>query len=245
MNFPGRTRLFLRECIRARRARTSAPPRSQRTRRTPAMPSILASRSQPGRPGGQANPWRRWPGRPRSWMPRCRAGPAIRSSGSPSASRTGAGQGALPALPAAPGVPGRRGAALRTLGRLGRRDLRPRPDHRAQAAAWPSAQAPRRGHRCARCDLQARDLRQRVENFVGDAVAEVVGLRVTTHVDEWQHGNRPGAYRLAGIRCTRAQDEVVGQQQHDRQQQHCDDPAIELLPYACVIDVERRFRFRA
>src|SRR6185295_3413027 len=44
-----------------------------------------------------------------------------------------------------------------------------------------------RESRSAGCDLEPRNLGQRVEDFVGDAVAEVIGLRITAHVDEWQY----------------------------------------------------------
>src|SRR6185369_17925783 len=42
-------------------------------------------------------------------------------------------------------------------------------------------------------NLEPWNLRQRVEDFVGDSVAEVIGLRVSAHVDERQYGNRLGA----------------------------------------------------
>src|SRR3546814_13441887 len=39
----------------------------------------------------------------------------------------------------------------------------------------------------ARRDLELRQLRQQVEDFLGDAVAEIFVLGVAAHVDEWQH----------------------------------------------------------
>src|SRR3546814_18498676 len=38
----------------------------------------------------------------------------------------------------------------------------------------------------ARGDLELRQLGEQVEDFLGDAVAEVFVLRVAAHVDEWQ-----------------------------------------------------------
>src|SRR5262249_33280918 len=42
--------------------------------------------------------------------------------------------------------------------------------------------------------MQAGELRQRVENLFGDAVAEPVLVLLWTEIGEWQHGNR-GASR--------------------------------------------------
>src|SRR3546814_15212496 len=51
--------------------------------------------------------------------------------------------------------------------------------------------------RRARCDLQLRQLGQQVEDFLGDAVAEVFVLGVATHVDEGQYGNGAAVAGLA------------------------------------------------
>ncbi len=51
--------------------------------------------------------------------------------------------------------------------------------------------------RRARRNLQVFHLGDRVDQFFGNAVAEVLHLRVAARVDEWQHGDRRRAERLA------------------------------------------------
>ena len=63
----------------------------------------------------------------------------------------------------------------------------------------------------ARDDLERLNLGQEVEDFLGDAVREILLLRIATHVLERQYGDRPLGWRTNPPL-------VVGEQQQPGQQ---------------------------
>ena len=102
-------------------------------------------------------------------------------------------------------------------------------------------------------DLQPIDLGQRVEDFLADAVGEVLLILLRAHVDEGEHGNRLLVRlccdsRVLVVRCDgqfwrRAgflrQYELVHCEVAQRQQQQRDDAAVHAL---CGLRRDRMFR---
>jgi hypothetical protein len=83
--------------------------------------------------------------------------------------------------------------------------------------------------RRARSHVQRGNLREQIQQFLGQPVGHVSLILVRGHVDEGQYGDRLIGNRRRCVVRIPVQHEAVREQQHDGDSQRCNDQAIEFL----------------